>query len=334
MKILVAGLGSIGRRHLRNLVALGERDIMLYRTHQSTLPEDELAPYPVCTSLSKALQQRPDAVVVSNPTALHLEVAIPAAHAGCHIFIEKPISHSLDGVDALETMVEIAGVQVLVGYQFRFHPGLQVINHLLKAGAIGEPASVRVHWGEYLPGWHPWEDYRQGYAARADLGGGVIRTLCHPFDYLRWLFGEVDSVFAFTGKHTHLDLDVEDTAEIVLQFANGLTGSVHLDYLQRPTEHTLRIVGAEGSICWSNADGAVRCYRVGEGDAWQVTPAPDGFERNAMFLSQMEHFLAVVRGEQKPVCSLQDGLQALRIILAIQHSADTGKLAVIESPSQ
>jgi predicted dehydrogenase len=161
MKFLIAGLGSIGRRHLRNLLALGERDILLYRTHRSTLPDDEFAGLPVETDLSTALASGVGAVIISNPTALHLEVAIPAAQAGCHLLIEKPISHSLDGIQQLQLAAKASGTRTLVGFQFRFHPGLQRIAQLLQEGAIGKPVSARAFWGEYLPGWHPWEDYRQ-----------------------------------------------------------------------------------------------------------------------------------------------------------------------------
>ena len=107
MKILIAGLGSIGRRHLRNLVALGESDLVLLRSHRATLPDDELKGYPVETDIHKALRKyKPDAVVVANPTSLHLDVAIPAAEAGCHILLEKPVSHSLEGLDTLQNVTE------------------------------------------------------------------------------------------------------------------------------------------------------------------------------------------------------------------------------------
>jgi predicted dehydrogenase len=152
MKFLIAGYGSIGRRHFRNLLALGERDILFYRTHQSTLPIDELSGFVVETDLEKALGYHPHAVIVSNPTSLHLDVAIPAAEAGCHLFLEKPISHSLDRVDELRTAVLHGGVQVFVGFQFRFHPGLQTVRGMIANGVIGRPLSARAHWGEYLPG--------------------------------------------------------------------------------------------------------------------------------------------------------------------------------------
>ena len=131
MKFLIAGLGSIGRQHLRNLVSLGERDIILYRTHKSTLPDDELEDFPVVTDLESGLSQEPDAVIVANPTSMHLDTALPAARAGCHLLLEKPVSHSMDGIEEFSTAVEISKVGVLIGYQYRFHPGLLKVKDLL-----------------------------------------------------------------------------------------------------------------------------------------------------------------------------------------------------------
>jgi predicted dehydrogenase len=319
VKILIAGYGSIGRRHFQNLLRLGERDILFYRSGRSTLSDDELKGFPVETSLEAALARRPQAVIVANPTALHLDVAIPAAEAGCSLFIEKPISHSLERLLELQAAARRSGSRVLVGYQFRFHPGLRQVKRLVGAGEIGRLVSARAHWGEYLPGWHPWEDYRQGYSARQDLGGGVILTLSHPLDYLRWLFGEVASLWAFTGQLSGLELSVEDTAEIGLRFAGGALGSLHLDYCQRPPTHRLDVIGTQGTLRWDNADGAVQLWRLGL-DEWQVFPAPADYERNTLFLEQMRHFLAVARGEVPPLCTLEDGLDALRLALAAAQS--------------
>lgn len=330
MKVLIAGLGSIGRRHFRNLLALGERDILLYRTHRSTLPDDDLAGFPVETDLAAALASRPDAVIVSNPTALHLDVAIPAARAGCHLFLEKPLSHSLERIDELRAALEVGGGQAFTGFQFRFHPGLHTAKNLLDNGAIGRPLSVRSHWGEWLPGWHPWEDYRQGYSARADLGGGVLLTLCHPFDYLRWLLGEVTALWAFSARLSDLELQVEDTAEVGLRFGSAagrgaVIGSLHLDYNQRPPAHHLEITGATGTLRWDNADGAVALYRAESGE-WEIFPAPAGFERNDLFLAQMRHFRDVVAGAAAPLCTLEDGIRAMELALAAQTSQNEGRL--------
>jgi predicted dehydrogenase len=318
-------MGSIGRRHLRNLISCGERDFILLRTRRSTLPDDEQTQYATETNLENALAHKPDAVIVSNPTSLHLEVAIPAALAGCHLLLEKPISNSIDRIEELYQSVDIGGGNILVGYQYRYHPGLQKVKEILTDGKIGRPLSVRAHWGEYLPSWHPWEDYQQSYSARADLGGGVILTLSHPLDYMRWLVGEVEALWAFSGKLGDLDLEVEDTAEIGLRFSDDIYGSLHLSYNQKPTTHRLEVIGTAGTIRWNNNTGITSFYTSEIGD-WQNTPAPEGFERNDLFLSEMRHFLAVVRGEQEPVCTLDDGVKALKLALSAKKSAASGKL--------
>jgi predicted dehydrogenase len=330
----------VGRRHLRNLRALGEEDILLYRTHHATLPDDELVNLPVETDLRRALDYHPDAVIVANPTALHLDVAIPSAQAGCHIFLEKPVSDSLDRLDELTAAAALSGISIQVGFQFRFHPMLRKTAELIQAGAIGQVLTAHVHWGEYLPNWHPWEDYRQSYAARAELGGGVIVTLTHPLDYLRWLVGEPESLWSFSDHISSLEVDVEDVAEIGLRFAGGAIGGVHLNYVQRPPVHRFEIVGTGGTLRWDNADGVLLLLQMPDQfGKWNADPPaplvkqfapPPGFERNDLFLEQMRSFLAVVRGDARPVCTLEDGVRALQMALGARCSASNGKVFMLK----
>jgi predicted dehydrogenase len=335
MKFLIAGLGSIGRRHFRNLIALGEKDIVLLRSQRATLPDEELAGYPVETDLQVALEKhQPRAVIVANPTALHLDVALPAAQAGCHILLEKPVSNSLLKLDLLQKAAEKSGSKILVGFQFRYHPTLRKARKLIQSGALGRVLTVHAHWGEYLPNWHPWEDYRRSYAARADLGGGVIVTLTHPLDYLRFLLGEVESLWSFNGHLSPLDVDVEDAAEIGLKFSDGAIGGVHLNYFQRPPVHRLEVVGTTGTLRWDNADGVLHFHKMPAGfGAWSAEPPPaeveqfnppEGFERNHLFLEQMRQFVETARGESDPGCTLSDGIWALKLALAAVESQKTG----------
>ena len=324
MKFLIAGFGSIGRRHFYNLKALGEKDILFYRSGQSQLPTEDLAGYPVEHDLDAALAHRPDAVIVANPTAFHLDVAIPAAQSGCHLLLEKPISHNLDRVEELDTAVNNSGCRVLVGFQFRFHPGLQKIVEILSSGELGRPYSARAHWGEYLPEWHPWENYRRGYSARTDLGGGVLLTLCHPFDYLRWLLGEINEVWAFTSRSGELKIEVEDQAEVGLEFDGGTMASVHLDYLQRPAAHWLEILCMSGALHWDAGSHVLRVLRGKDGSELEI-PAPVAFDRNDLFLAEMRHFIDVVSGRAEPQCTLEDGHRALEIALAAYRSSAEGE---------
>ncbi len=336
MKIIIAGLGSIGRRHLRNLVTLGEKDLVLFRTNQATLPDDELAGFPVETDFETAIRKhKPEAVIISNPTSRHMELAIPAAQAGLALFMEKPIADNLDRTAELGEIAAKSGSKILVGFQFRYHPTLNKAREIITSGGIGCPLSVHAHWGEYLPNWHPWEDYRQSYAAREDLGGGVILTLTHPLDYLRFLLGEVSSLWSINGHISPLDLaGVEDVAEIGLMFSRGATGGVHLNYFQRPPVHRLEIIGTGGTLNWDNADGLLTHYAmpdefgsISSRPALPVVkqyPIPAGFERNTLFLAQTQHFLKVARGESDPICTLEDGIRALELARAALESQKTG----------
>ncbi len=325
MRFLIAGFGSIGRRHFRNLKALGETDFVFYRSKLGNLADDEIAAYPVETEINAALGHDPDVVIVSNPTALHLEVAIPAARQGCHLFLEKPISHSMEGVDRLQQTVEETKIKVLVGFQFRYHPQLIQVERLLNKHSIGELISLHVEWGEYLPDWHPWEDYREGYSARKDLGGGVVLTLSHPLDYLRWLIGDVDSLWAFTHSVEFLDIDVEAVAEIGLRFNNGVIGSLHLDYIQRPNTHHLEIVGSEGKILWDYHSGSLCVYKQSIEEP-EFFPLPPGFNRNWMFHDQMAHLLELINNKAVSRCNLRDGIIVQKLTQGIHDSAITGRL--------
>jgi predicted dehydrogenase len=323
MKFMIAGLGSIGRRHLRNLIALGEKDVILYRTHHSTLDLDEFSGLATFTNLAEALDQKPDGVIISNPTALHLNVAIPAAQAGCAILMEKPVSDSFERIDELQIALKEGEGNLLMGFQFRFHPTIKKVAEWVKGGEIGNPLSFICQWGEYLPGWHPWEDYRMSYAARADLGGGVVRTLCHPLDYLGWIFGEGDIRWAFTGKVSPLEIDVEDMAAIHLGYESGVEGSLLLDYFRRPPLHMLEITGTDGSIEWKNNTGAARIYRTSQ-DEWETALPPEGFERNELFLDEMRHFIRVTNGEENPFCTLEDGIRTQKLVQRVYDLAGNG----------
>jgi predicted dehydrogenase len=334
MKIVIVGLGSIGRRHLRNLVALGEKELLLLRTGKSTLPEQDLLAYPTVTDIKAALDWQPAAVVIANPTALHLETAIPFAEAGCSILLEKPIAHNLNQVNQMQQALLRGGGQIQVGFHFRFHPGLLKLRQLLYENVIGRPLSFRVQWSQYLPDWHPWENFHHSYSARPDLGGGVVLTLCHPLDYMHWLFDQkpdatgIQDIWAFSGMSSDLQIDVEDSAEIGLRFKNGVIGSIHLDYNGQPPEHQLEIIATQGTLRWDNASGAVSVYQA-KNKAWQEFPAPPGFERNDLFLAEMEHFLTVVRKETLPICSFEDGLISLKLALAALQSAERGQMITI-----
>jgi predicted dehydrogenase len=341
MRVLVAGLGSIGQRHVRNLRALLGRDveIVAYRVRQRTqvLTEaleveagssvEEEYRLHTCTRLDQALALQPEAVFVCNPSRHHLAVALEAARAGCHLLVEKPLSDSNVGIAELIALVERQGLVAMVGYPMRFHPALQRVRLLLDQGAIGRVLSVHVEIGEYLPAAHPYEDYRDTYAARADLGGGVVLSQSHELDYVYWLFGLPRRIFALGGHRSRLEVDVEDTARTLMEcIVDGRPVAVHVsqDFVQRPPRQICWIVGDEGKIEIDLRAPTLQLFDT-HGESAQ-RHAFGGFQRNQLFMDELTHFLACLRGEESPRVTLRDGAQSLRMALAVRQSIETGRV--------
>jgi predicted dehydrogenase len=339
MRILFAGLGSIGQRHVRNLRTLlgPELELLAYRVRGAQrILTDELEPeaeqglaerYGIRAfpDLEAALSERPEAVFVTNPSSRHLEVALPAARAGCHLFIEKPLATAEAGVEELAAEVERRGLVALVGYPLRFHPCFERLRALLAQGRPGRILGGRVLLGEHLPSWHPYEDYRESYAARSELGGGVLFTQLHELDCLYACFGLPRLVFALGGRLSRLELEVEDTASVLLEFQAPLHRfpvHVHLDYLQRPPVRSLEVLGDDGRILWDYYGVTVDDVRV---DGTLDRFAAPGFRRNDMFLAEAAHFLACVRGREQPRVGIREGAASLRIALAARRSMAGGE---------
>jgi predicted dehydrogenase len=319
LNFLIAGLGSVGRRHLRNLQQLGVENIMLYRTTPERLKE---APeLPVFIDLKQALAAQPDIVIISNPTAYHIQIALPAARSGCNLFIEKPLSHPWDGIEELLSIIQKQDQVALVGFDLRFDPGLGKVKSLLEEGYIGRVVAIQAQVGQYLPDWRPWEDYRTGMSANAAKGGGVILDLIHELDYVTWLIGPVSHVACFADRVSSLEIETEDTAAILLRFENGAIGTVHLDYVQRIPSRTCRIIGEEGTILWDYFAQKVR-WHMADMDGWQEYDYT-GFQRNDRFLAEMQHLLACVQGLEEPKVDVFQGSQVLKLALAAKESALT-----------
>lgn len=328
------GLGAIGQRHVRNLRQLlgAEVEFTAHRVRrdepiltdaldvEATRGLEDKYRIRTVPSLEAGVDEHPDIVLVCNPTSMHVSAATAAAQAGCHVFIEKPLADSWKGVERLIDAVDARETVALVAYQWRFHPLLARVRRLLDEDSIGRILTVHAESGDYLPGWHPYEDYRRMYAARRDQGGGVILSQIHEMDYLYWLFGRPSRVMAMGGRRSSLEIDVEDTASILMD-VGGLPIHVQLDYLQRPARRSLHIVGESGTIVADLLAPRLQVYR----DGHLIEDANfEGFTRAQMFLAEMQHFLRCIAGEDKPLVSIRDGSQSLAMALAARESLESG----------
>ena len=332
MRFVVLGAGSIGQRHLANSLALGHDVVAVHDPRADALEQVRSLVSSSCR-LSReeqaALDTDADAVFVCSPTAAHVAQARAALARGRHVFVEKPLSHVLDGTDALVRDAVAARRTVLVGCNLRFFPSLVLVKRLVEDGRIGRPLSVRAHCGYYLPYWRPHIDYRRGYGARQASGGGIILDSIHEFDYVTWLMGLPREVFCYAGRVSTLEIDTEDTADVLLKFADGVVANVHLDYLQRTYRRSCDVIGEDGVISWDYIAQSVSLY--GKDDRrLEVFQESINTERNQMFVDEVRHFARAIEGAETPALDAAGGRNVLRVALAAKASAAAGRPFMVE----
>lgn len=333
-RVLIVGLGSIGTRHarlVREVAPSIEIIALRHREYPGRLPEgiDRSV-----LSLDDALKFSPQAAVIATPASHHLDVALPLANAGVHLLVEKPISSSTQGVSDLINVCRARGITLLTGYNLRFSPSLQRFRELLQEKRVGTVLSVRAEAGQFLPSWRPGSDYRETVSAKAALGGGVLLELSHEIDYLRWLFGEIEWVSAIQRKQSGLEIDVEDTAHLILGFVPEpgtvpVMAALNMDCIRHDTTRTCTAIGERGSLRWNAATGSVEVFEQG-GNAWETLFRHEG-QRDDSYVAEWRHFLACTGDGAPPMVSGHDGLAVLRVIEAARRSSATGSRVEIKA---
>jgi predicted dehydrogenase len=326
MRAVIVGLGSIGTRHLANLQTLEpvSHITVCHQRPEGSYPADTLSNSTVYR-LEDALKAKPDIALITGPASLHTEAALFFARQGVHLLIEKPLSNDLRGVDELLETCHRRNLVLMVGYNLRFYRPLQVLRQALIEGRIGRPLMIQAEVGQYLPEWRPGSDYRQSVSARRDLGGGAVLELSHELDYARWLLGEVEAVSAQTACVSDLEIDVEDVADIILQFRSGAQGNIHLDMIRRPATRTCRLYGANGTLTWDGISHQTQLFSS-DTNTWVDLHPATSIDRNDMYVAELRHFIECVGNNSPPLVSGEDGLRALQIALAANRSSSEGRV--------
>jgi len=323
-RLLIVGYGSIGRRHLTvaRAVMPDLAAVLLRRPGGGAEHPDA----EVVHDLAAAIAAAPDLAIVATPAPFHVEAAAALIEADIPVLVEKPLAASVEGVPALLRAARERAVPLLLGYCLRHDPAFAALRAALPR--VGPLVSARAEVGQYLPDWRPGTDYRCGVSARAELGGGALLELSHEIDLLRALLGEARSVSAALGRAGGLEIDVEDSADLVLRFDGGPIATAHLDMVQRAPVRTLRLAGRDGTLEW---DGIARTSRLFDAAAGTWRVLHEGGDGDAMYRAQFEHFLACAAGESKPEVTGLDGLRVLEIVAAARVSAHAGREISIRS---
>lgn len=317
LKFAVIGCGSIGRRHLKNLLEL-QTTVFAFDPNPVTRQKirDECG-VNCFDSLEDIWRGLPDAALICSPSNLHIRQATEAARHNCHVFIEKPLSHTLEGLEQLQAEVRMRQLVTMVGCNMRFHPGPQTVKKLLTSRAIGQILAARIQTGSYLPRWRPQEDYRQSYSASDSWGGATLDQI-HEIDLATWYFGPARLECAVLQPASCLGLETDGLAELMLRHSSGMISSVHLNFIQRDVRRLCQVIGTEGTIDWEFLEGRVRLFGP-DGEAREIFHQPDKWKLNQMYLDQLRHFIEAIETNSETMNPIECGLTTLSIALSARQ---------------
>ena len=322
-RVLIVGYGSIGQRHLRIVrESLQLSEVRVLRREPGATAEGADGCF---SSLDEALTFAPHIAIVASPAPFHLKVALALAKQGCHLLVEKPLSDTTEGVPELLMAASESGIVLQVAYNLRFSPSLRDFRQRVQSGDIGRILSIRCETGQHLETWRPGTDYRVGVSARRELGGGVLLELSHELDYLRWIFGNVDWVGAWIGCQSGLEINVEDTAHLLLGVRNnpvavgGPIAALSLDLLRRDSTRRCVAIGEAGSLAWDGIAGSVTLCGGNGTESVVLSEHPP--VRDETYHEQWRHFLACIANQSSPLVGGSDGLAVLELVNAAWRSA-------------
>jgi len=331
-RYLVVSLGSIGRRHIANLRCLRPTSqIAVLRTSLRdlegvTLPEG--ATHQFC-DIEQAVSFAPRAAIIASPSSMHLEIASALVSAGIAVLVEKPLADTSAGLRNFVDFALQRRAVAVVGYNLRFLPSLGEARAMLQAGAIGAVLSVRAEVGQYLPDWRPNTRYQESVSAQKALGGGALLELSHELDYLFWIFGLPDTVMAHGGRLSTLELDVEDTVELCLEYSKPRRlVNVHLDFLQRVPHRSCRFIGAQGTLVWNALNDSIDVFTVATGK-WEHLDFPMK-DRNQLYLDELTEFLSLSDSKETRLPNLAEGYDVLAIVEAAKQSIASKQVVKVQ----
>lgn len=318
MNVLVVGYGSIGRRHVLNLIKSDCIDqISIYTKIKKDIDKDCEKKITFIDASAVTLSDvcrdlKPNFAIVANDTYKHVETAYIIAELGINLFIEKPLSHSAKDAIYLKKTAENKKIKTFVAYNLRFLSAMQYIKDQLDSGTIGSLYFSEIEVGQYLPEWRPLSDYRESYSARKDKGGGVALDLSHEIDYMRYLFGDPVSWNSMKSKVSNLAIDSEDLFKGIYRFQNGFLCSVHMDYIRRDKKRTLNIVGSRGTL---ECDFIKKSIKIKK-NSGNISLIEDThlFDVDESYISELNAFVECIEKDKPSQITLDDGIAVLRLV--------------------
>lgn len=300
MKIIFFGLGSIGRRHAHILQKDFSHQLFAFRSGKKGMGNP--LGIPEVTRWTEVTALRPDVAFITNPTSDHVRTALVCARRGMHLFIEKPLSDRMAGLEDLIGICRRKHLTAYVAYCLRFHPVIKKIRQLLREKDVRH---VRVVCSSLLHRWRPGEDSKKSYSAHQAKGGGVILDLSHEFDYIHYLFGPVQRISGIKGRKGQVTVDAEDFADAVVVTENGITANVHLNFASQHDERTIAIDFKGGFLSGDLLSGRIILHEKNAKKQWDLHIPRDEYLR-----AQMSYFFKNIHNPR-----LMNHLSEARVLL-------------------
>jgi predicted dehydrogenase len=329
--ILILGTGSVGKRHARNLHALG-CTISCMDPRGDRLEEIAAEGVPLRAayrSLEDAWSRAEsfDGAVVASPPRFHVDQSIAALSRGIPVLLEKPVSPDLEDALRLEGELRRSRAPLLLGYTWRWWPSLARVKELIAQQVVGRLRHVTFTMAAHLADWHPWERYQDFFMASRELGGGALLDESHWLDLMIWYFGMPESIFARVEKLSGLEIETDDSVDMLVSYpGNRLRVVLHLDLYRRPHEKSIQFVGDDGTIEWE--PNRIQIGKTPE-PQWEIERFEQ--ERNEMFVAVAREFLEVLDGRPVRTCTIADGVQVMRVVEAARRSSREERSIAMET---
>lgn len=322
MKIAIVGLGSMGKRRIRNLVHLGERDLVGFDIREDRVREVLSLGHQAREFTADESLRNFDAVVVSTSPAHHVSVLERAVRSKVPVFVEASVT--LDGLAQLRGMAKELGVLVCPSCTLRFHPAIKEIKSLVRSGKLGRPTNFVYHCGQYLPDWHPWEDIRDFYVSKKETGA-AREIVAFELTWMTDVFGTVNDSCCIFGKTIDLGVDVDDTYSFSARFGTGTIGSVTIDVTSRVATRRLTLNLEQGQLNWDWNKALIDIQAVELGRSESITfsmaDAAPGYNKNiteSMYVDEMRSFIHAVHGLSAFPNTLEDDIDVLQTLLRLE----------------